>query len=230
MSSTGTLPDAFLEESKQSELQTLLISMTVVPTVVVLIRAWSRALLPVTAMSKVPSKFWWDDWTAFAGAALNIAVCGMGFKLIDLGLGLHVQAIPPQNVEPFLKLLWVIYYIFDTGTAVAKSSALFFYARVLGVSNSRFKYALWLVHAMNIVWLITILLEVTFMCKPIEKAWKTTREGSCQNTGLLWMGSGITSLLIDVIILIMPLPLLWQLRMKTIRKIQICGVFTCGYL
>ncbi|KAK7754994.1 hypothetical protein SLS62_003078 [Diatrype stigma] len=138
MSSTGTLPDAFLKESKQPELKTLLIAMTIVPTVVVFIRAWSRALLPVDAMSKIPSRFWWDDWTAFAGAILNIAVCGVGFKLINLGLGLHTQAVPPENIEPFLKLLWIVYFIFDTGEAVARSSAIFFYARVLSVPNSRF--------------------------------------------------------------------------------------------
>lgn len=42
--------------------------MMIVPTVVVLIRAWSRALLPVSHMTRIPTKFWWDDWTAFAGA------------------------------------------------------------------------------------------------------------------------------------------------------------------
>lgn len=154
----------------------------------------------------------------------------MGLKLLDLGLGLHVQVIPPENLKPFLKLLWVVYYIFDTGTAVSKSSALFFYARVFGSTNSRFRYALWLVHAMNVIWLVTILLDVTFMCTPIAKAWDTALEGHCLNTGRFWMGSGITSLIIDIIILVMPLPMLWKLHMKTIRKIQILGVFICGYL
>lgn len=154
----------------------------------------------------------------------------MGLKLIDLGLGIHIQAVPPDNIEPFLKLLWAIYYIFDTGTAVSKSSALFFYARIFGVTNTRFKYALWLVHAMNIAWLIAILLSVTFMCNPVEKAWKPALDGHCLNTGLLWTGSGITSLIIDVIILVLPLPMLWKLQMKAIRRVQITGVFICGYL
>lgn len=68
MSSTETPLELNLDETKQADLRTLLIAMTVVPTIVVLIRAWSRALLPVSAMSKMPTKFWWDDWTAFAGA------------------------------------------------------------------------------------------------------------------------------------------------------------------
>ncbi|KAF3061499.1 hypothetical protein GL218_03013 [Daldinia childiae] len=230
MSSAETQPDFNPNDTKQDELRKLLIAMMIVPTVVVLVRAWSRALMTPSAMSKTPNKFWWDDWTAFAGAVLNIAVCIIGLKLLDLGLGLHVQVIPPENVKPFLKLLWVVYYIFDTGTAVSKSSALFFYARVFGSTNSRFKYALWLVHAMNVIWLVTILLDVTFMCTPIAKAWDTTLDGHCLNTGRFWMGSGITSLIIDIIILVMPMPMLWKLHMKTIRKIQILGVFICGYL
>lgn len=161
---------------------------------------------------------------------MNIAVCIIGLKLVDLGMGLHIQAVPPENIEKFLKVLWIVYYFFDTGTAVGKASALFFYARIFSVRNSRFKYALWLVHAMNVAWLLGILLGVTFMCNPIRKAWDTGLPGTCVNTGQLWTGSGVTSLAIDVIILIMPLPILWKLQLKTIRRIQISGVFICGYL
>lgn len=113
---------------------------------------------------------------------------------------------------------------------MGKASAVFFYARIFSLTNSGFKYALWLVHFMNVAWLLAILLSVTFMCDPVEKAWDTTLSGKCLNTGLLWLGSGVSSLIIDVIILLMPLPMLWKLQMKTIRRIQISGVFLCGYL
>lgn len=162
--------------------------------------------------------------------AINIAVCGLGLRLIDLGLGLHIQAIPTENIEKFLKLLWIIYYVFDTGTAVGKMSALFFYARIFSVNNSKFKYALWVVHAMTAAWLVGILLSVTFMCDPVPRAWETSLPGHCLNTGKLWIGSGVTSLLIDIIILVMPLPMLWNLQMKVTRRILITGVFICGYL
>ncbi|KAH7310895.1 hypothetical protein B0I35DRAFT_489801 [Stachybotrys elegans] len=66
--------------------------------------------------------------------------------------------------------------------------------------------------------------------QPIERAWIPTMPGRCLNTGTLWMGSGISSLIIDVFILMLPLPILWRLQMKTARKLQISGVFVCGYL
>jgi hypothetical protein len=62
------LSDAYLSESKQADLRGVLKAMLVLPTVVVVIRAWSRALMQLSTHSKIPARFWWDDWTAFAGA------------------------------------------------------------------------------------------------------------------------------------------------------------------
>lgn len=219
-------------ESQQDSLRTLLIAMLVLPTITVVLRVWSRAILPLSPTSHIKSRFWWDDWAAFAGAALNIVTCGIGLKLVDLGLGLHIGTVPPENIEPFLKLLWIEYFIFDTGTVASKSSALFFYSRTLIVSKSRSRlnYSIWLVHFLNAAWLVSILVSVICMCDPIEKAWKPSTQGRCLNTGTLWMGSGISSLIIDVFILMLPLPVLWRLQMKTSRKLQISGVFICGYL
>ena len=150
--------------------------------------------------------------------------------MIDLGLGLHIQEVPPGNMETYLKLSWVSYYVFQSGTAVSKTSALFFYARVFSMSNSRFKYALWLVHGLNAAWLLAFLMSIIFMCTPIKKVWETTIPGTCIDNRKLWTGSAASSLIIDIIILVMPLPMLWKLQLKTIRKLQICAVFICGYL
>lgn len=235
------------EESKQRDLRSLLIAMMVLPTIVVIVRFWSRYLSSAFTISRMPMRFWWDDWTALTAAVsprtkcqrirpdnhakvLNIAVCSIGIRLVDLGMGLHIQVVPPENLEPFLKLLWVEYYLFDAGTAVAKSSALFFYARVFGVINQWFKYALWTLHSANVAWLVGIIFGVIFECSPIQKAWKISLEGTCVNTQTLWLASGITSLLIDIFILLIPLPMLWKLQMKVSRKLQIIGVFVCGYL
>jgi hypothetical protein len=235
-------------DEKQGALRSLLIAMTVVPTVVITIRFWSRALLQDFSLSKMPIRFWWDDWIALAAAVserdrhlsgnkvthcdqiLNIVVCGLGIKLVNLGMGLHIEVVDPANIELFLKLLWVTYYFFDTGTAIAKTSALFFYARIFGVVNPKFRYSLWIVHALNAFWLIGFLGAVTFQCTPVEKAWKPSLPGRCSNTGVLWLAAGISSLVIDILILLMPIPMLWKLRMRTTRKIQVIIVFLCGYL
>ncbi|QKX55356.1 uncharacterized protein TRUGW13939_02448 [Talaromyces rugulosus] len=248
MTSLRAPPAVDLSENRGPPMRTLLIAMIVLPTVAVLLRFWSRTLLPATGRLQSVGKFWWDDWSALVAAVsfsraiersircpnrlqiFNIALCGMGLKMVDLGMGKHSEAVPPGNVNPFLKLLWVQYYIFDTGTSVAKASALFFYVRVFTQSAPRFRYALLVVHAMNAIWLLAILLAVVFECNPIRKAWTPELPGTCISTDKLWLGSGSTSLIIDVIILVIPMPTLWQLQLKTSRRILIIGVFVCAYM
>jgi hypothetical protein len=145
-------------------------------------------------------------------------------------MGLHIEDVPPADIEPFLKYLWAVYFLFDTGTAVAKSSALLFYARVFGTTTSKFKYGLWSLHAMNVAWWAGFCLAPILECKPIEKAWKPAISGTCGNTQTIWLAGSITSLLIDVLILIIPMPILWKLHIEWVRKLQITGVFVCAYL
>ncbi len=55
---------------KQSELHKLLTAMIVLPSLIVCLRFWSRALLPNGAASKTAfsRKFWWDDWSVLVAA------------------------------------------------------------------------------------------------------------------------------------------------------------------
>lgn len=161
---------------------------------------------------------------------LNVVMCGIGLKLANLGLGLHMAAVPAENFTMIMKLLWVEYFVFDTGTSVARASALLFYSRVFTQVQSRFRYALWIVHALNIAWVVGMHVVVGLQCTPIEKVWNPLLPGRCIGTRTLFLGSGVPSLVVNIMILILPLPLLWRLQMKMIRKLLIIGVFLCGYL
>jgi hypothetical protein len=154
----------------------------------------------------------------------------VGLKMTDFGLGKHVEVVPPEDLGKFLLALWAVYYIFDAGTALVKTSALFFYARVFNLAEPRFRYALWTVHALNAAWFIGTISAAIFQCHPTQKAWKPEVPGTCDNTNTLWLWSGLSSLLIDVIILVLPLPMLYRLIIKPSRKYLIMGVFVCGYL
>jgi hypothetical protein len=153
----------------------------------------------------------------------------MAIKLVNLGVGRHISTLPGANVLEALKILWATYLIYDTGLTLAKVSALFFYARIFGTYSRKFKFALWITHGLVISWWIGIVLGTIIMCNPVDKNWVPTAPGYCGSTEALWLGSAIPSVLIDLIILILPLPMLWGLRLRLSRKILICGVFICGY-
>ncbi|KAF1956447.1 hypothetical protein CC80DRAFT_563327 [Byssothecium circinans] len=53
--------------------------------------------------------------------------------------------------------------------------------------------------------------------------------GRCLDYYRWWLGSAISSVIIDAIILIMPLPSLWELHLTMGRKLLVLAVFICGY-
>lgn len=208
-------------------MRALLIVMAILPTIAIALRFWSRAIQPTKGTFP---HFWWDDWAALLAAMINVAVCGIGLKMCDIGMGRHVEVVSPDNLTLFAKLLWTEYFVFDTGTSVAKASALFFYSRLFTQAHTRFRYCIYAVHALNALWLVGIIFSVIFECTPIEKVWNSSLPGRCDNSRTLWLGSGIPSLILDVFILVLPVPMLLRLQMSPSRKLLAVGVIILGYL
>ncbi|GAT19991.1 hypothetical protein RIB2604_00605750 [Aspergillus luchuensis] len=216
-----------LQEDRGPRMRVLLIIMAILPSIAVALRFWSRTKLPTKGSFP---RLWWDDWAALLAGMINTAVCAMGLKMCDISMGRHVEVVSAENLTIFLKLLWAEYFVFDTGTSVAKASALFFYSRLFSQANTRFRYCIYVVHALNALWLVGILLSVIFECTPIQKVWYPTLPGRCDNSRILWMGSGIPSLIIDVFILVLPVPMVLRLKMNPTRKMLAIGVIVLGYL
>lgn len=118
----------------------------------------------------------------------------------------------------------------DVGLALPKASVLFFYARVLTTQNRAFKYGLWLGHVLNVLWWIASIARCLLFCTPVDKYWNKSKPGYCRSADALYIGSAVPSVVIDLYILLLPLPIIWRLTMKLSRKILVAGVFLSGYL
>jgi hypothetical protein len=152
--------------------------------------------------------------------------------MVHFGLGRHFVDIEPANTLPFFTVLFAVYFAYDTALVLLKASALLFYARIfLGrqYHATWFSWCLYLTHFLNIAWYLGIVFSSAFMCKPIAKSWNPTLEGHCGSTPGLWLGSAIPSVAIDLIILLLPLPMIWSLKMNKARKLGIMAIFVCGY-
>ncbi|KAL4994178.1 hypothetical protein BDV10DRAFT_197722 [Aspergillus recurvatus] len=232
MSAVSEVPPALdWYEDRGPPVQIHFIIMMVLPAVAVALRFWSRAVMPPAGPGRrAIGRFWWDDWTALLAMVFNIAVCGLAIKMVQIGLGRHAVVVLPGNITLFLKLLWIVYIIFIIGASIAKASALFFYARVFTQTQSRFRYSLWTLQALNVLWLLGTLFAVVFMCSPISRVWNRLIPGNCRSLSGTWLGSGVSSVFIDVLILVLPIPILWGLQMKPLRKFLAVLAIALGHL
>jgi hypothetical protein len=151
---------------------------------------------------------------------------------LEVGLGRHMAAIPPENINKFLTLFYVSYFAYDVALWATKTAAILFLSRVFPrVANSTwYNIALWGTHGLNTAWLIGTVFGTLFFCDPIEKNWKPEVEGKCGHIPTLMLGSAVSSVIIDMVILLLPLPKIWGLKLDIAKKSGLIGVFVVGYL
>lgn len=67
-------------------------------------------------------------------------------------------------------------------------------------------------------------------CSPREKSWKPELPGHCLNGQVIQIIIGSLNAVSDFSILILPLPLVWALKLDTARKIRVMGILCIGLL
>ncbi len=81
------------------------------------------------------------------------------------------------------------------------------------------------------VWTIAGLVGGTTVCLPLSENWDPLNPiWTCEARVWFWMGHGIAHVVTDVLIFIMPLPLLKTLPLPPVHKMVLIGVFCLGFL
>ncbi|KAF2186032.1 hypothetical protein K469DRAFT_515602, partial [Zopfia rhizophila CBS 207.26] len=205
------------------------IAMIIIPVVAVALRFWSRAL-GLGTKSSDGRRFWWDDWAALAVLPFSIAQSAIFMHWTKLGLGRHMSTLDPKDIEGGLILLFAVYFPYNIAVALTKLSAILFYARVFNTKGNRaFKIALWAAAFFVSAILTFSIFETIFQCTPVKKAWSAATPGSCINEQAAWYAHAVLSVVADIFVLALPLPMLWKLQLKWSQKFLVSGVFVCGY-
>lgn len=85
--------------------------------------------------------------------------------------------------------------------------------------------------AYTIAWGIATWIVNLTVCAPIAFYYdKSIPGGVCKDQSISGSVNGALSLLGDIFILSLPLPMIWKLHMNTRRKIALCGIFLLGSL
>ena len=153
----------------------------------------------------------------------------MVYWWIHLGLGRHASSILYEHLLLAPKIRFTMAFLYDVSISLPKFSALFFYYRIFRRTHRWFYFSLWVLGSMTVAWLLAAWLSNIFQCWPVTKEWSPLEEGHCFSRWKWFLGTAIPSMIIDLIILIIPLPLLWSLHASPNRRLLITGVFLCGY-
>ena len=145
---------------------------------------------------------------------------------VSLGAGKHVVLLKSTTAYAKIVLFSEIFYVM--GAALVKCAILLLYRRLFG-SNRRFQHILWSVGAFVVAYSLAEILVVIFQCRPINAAWNLFINPTyCVNLSQGAIIVGALNAATDFAVLLLPIPMVLGLKMKTKWKIQLIGIFLLG--
>ena len=117
--------------------------------------------------------------------------------------------------------------LWPSANTFVKLSILHLYTRIFSVHKLAF-FA-YVIGALTLAYWLSTILTAFLICTPFAYNWdKLIIGGHCGNVLTYYLSTAIVNLLIDVAIVVLPLPILWGLQMKTSRKIALTAIFSLG--
>ncbi|KAI2783827.1 hypothetical protein F4815DRAFT_458120 [Daldinia loculata] len=135
--------------------------------------------------------------------------------MIPYSFDVHYAAIAYAITIPFIKM-----------------AILFEWTRVLVPAGTRntFMWCCYALIGLNIALLIAMPIALSLICFPYEKIWDLTLPGTCNNQFLIGLASASINLFIDVIMLILPQRVIWNLQLSLKKKLGVSFFFSLGIL
>ncbi|KAK6540232.1 hypothetical protein TWF694_009048 [Orbilia ellipsospora] len=217
---TWPAPNYVNPERQPSFMAPLIIAMMVFCGIVVSLRLYVRAF--------ILKSFKADDWLIIAATITAMAVSITCILSEPAGVGIHIWDLTPDRVTTVRIWSFATQLTFTWAVSLTKVSILLFYIRFC--TTRSFKISIYATLIFVAAWTICWTFLIIFQCVPVSAYWRFPRSGdkciSLQNQLHLLHGS--TNLITDVLILLLPIPTVWSLKMPTRQKLTLIGVFSLG--
>ncbi|KAI0201352.1 hypothetical protein F4808DRAFT_469663, partial [Astrocystis sublimbata] len=169
-----------------------------------------------------------DDYTILASVVFALSNYVMGLWGVSLGYGKHVENLSTYQIHEAMKYFLVGQVTYKISLSLTKISILLLYLRIFGTVRwlkwSCYVFILTLVVYCTIATSIMI-----FQCNPISVEFEVDRKGGrCINMGPLWYTNAIVSTVSDLVILVLPMPIICRLEMRIAKKLSLVLLFGLG--
>ncbi|KAJ8117651.1 hypothetical protein OPT61_g1187 [Boeremia exigua] len=195
--------------------------------------------------SRIRDRLWgWDDAFVFLAGIASVAgdsvVCMMPFD----GLGLHFYTLSDSDKSAYFKHIWASNSAYCASTTFIKLAILFQYVRLFAETATsttsrqyrRARASIWIMIGLSATWGLCFFLLALFPCKPVAKNWNPSLQGKCVGWGTkepntffaMWVGHATTNMVLDIVVLLLPLPFLGVLRIEGKSKVGLIALFAMG--
>jgi hypothetical protein len=146
----------------------------------------------------------------------------------DAGMTSQTCAIDETN-GLIQQLLFAYIFIYVVAIPLIKLSIILFYRRIFGMN-----WVMWICAFLTVGYWFSCTIAFLVCCRPLSYYWTQYRDpggGKCIfNLYPFYIGNAAANVATDGIILMVPIPLVWKLQMRTAQKVLVSGIFLLGGL
>ncbi|CAJ2503488.1 Uu.00g108820.m01.CDS01 [Anthostomella pinea] len=169
----------------------------------------------------------WDDGLALIATVGALTQTVLFSLLVYGGLGHHADTVPEPNQFSIPKILFSfeIFHVISLNTG--KLSALSFYLKLF--ANKTMERATKAASAFIAAWMIGLLLWEFLFCRPLWKMFEWGGLEQCGDRKPLYIAVCTFSIFSDLLLLALPMPVIWTLKMDRDTKLRLSCLFAAGF-
>ncbi|PSK46204.1 hypothetical protein B9Z65_5172 [Elsinoe australis] len=211
---------ALLAQSKYDKIIACALATSLLMLITVTLRAYVRL--------KIVKSMGADD--CYRIASLGYAAGGV--VQTRYGLGLPPALYPLENQLMSLKLNYAFRFLYCIAVSFFKFALCFSYLRITNRSLSMRTYRKIILGTMAFTFsfMIYYCAIVIFACTPIYKYWHRQIPGKCLPSPVVYISPAAITIVVDVVLFVLPIPLVLPLRMNRRRKIGLIMAFFLGFI
>ncbi|KAF2678697.1 hypothetical protein K458DRAFT_408747 [Lentithecium fluviatile CBS 122367] len=207
------------------------IALVVVDIIAVATKFWVRLSLKQTLMA--------DDWLLVPATILSIGIASMltyGAHEGALGGSIKIPTGADGRAELEMaqmilgrKIQYPFLFLHPLAVGSVRCSFLFLYLRIFSVNKARklIMVSIYIVAA----WAVSFFFAELFQCGThFTSNWGSNKVFAAHCPDTLWIlfVNFLTSAILDVYILLLPMPFVWKLKLNTTKKIGVTSIFLVG--
>ncbi|WYZ46639.1 hypothetical protein EsH8_IX_000864 [Colletotrichum jinshuiense] len=203
------------------------------PTIIAIV-----TVLSVLSVAVVASRLWIrhtarglasDDWMSALSMVFALIYSGLTIGQTRYGLGLPIKLRPQANLISYTRINFAGRPVYQVGISFFKIALLISYLRLLkGTDQKSYRRVVWLTILLVFLAHLGCALSLIFACTPVDKSWNPLKAGTCLPPGPSFTAYAVVTIVSDVVVAVLPIPVLLKLNIRIEKKAGLIGIFLLG--
>lgn len=166
-----------------------------------------------------------DDAFMFLGWIMSLATQALlTYSILEGGMCAHAWEMPLERFERYSIFVFVAAPVYQLCNGFTKLSLLCIYLQLS--PQGRFRIATWVSIVIVTAYTAVITLLMLFHCNPVRKAFDVRiQTGGCLDAGILYMATAVSNIITDVMLFLLPTPMVLRLAMDRAQKVGAIAIF-----